>query len=46
MTAPTMIVDGEERTEVRTPKTVFRMKLPHPVPPMSFVRHKVELSGR
>jgi len=45
MTAPVMTVDGVEQTEVRTPKTVFRMKLPQSVPPMSFVRHKVELSG-
>ena len=46
MTAPMMTVDGVETSEVRTPKTVFRMKLPRCVPPMSFVRHKVELSGR
>ena len=38
--------EGNELREVRTPKTVFRMKLPRPVPPMSFVRHKVELSGK
>ncbi len=37
--------DGFALPEPRTPKTVFRMKLPRPVPPMSFVRHKVELSG-
>ena len=46
MTVPPLYVDGVERQEVRTPKTVFQMKLPQPVPPMSFVRHKVELSGR
>ena len=46
MTAPTMLVDGVEQTEVRTPKTLFQMKMPRPVPPLSFVRHKVELSGR
>ena len=47
MTVPTLCgEDGAELTEVRTPKTVFRMKLPRPVPPMSFVRHKVELSGK
>ena len=39
-------MEGNELREVRTPKTVFRMKLPRPVPPMSFVRHKVELSGK
>jgi len=25
---------------------VFTMQLPHPVPPMSFVRHAVDLGGR
>ena len=39
-------MDGNALREVRTPKTVFQMKLPRPVPPMSFVRHKVELSGK
>ena len=39
-------MEGSTLREVRTPKTVFRMKLPRPVPPYSFVRHKVELSGR
>ena len=39
-------MEGSTLHEVRTPKTVFRMKLPRPVPPYSFVRHKVELSGR
>jgi putative protease len=46
MTAPTLYVDGEPCDAVRTPKTVFQMKLPRRVPPLSFVRHKVELSGR
>ncbi len=46
LTAPVMYVDGVEQNEVRTPQTVFRMKLPRPVPPLSFVRHKVELSGK
>ena len=39
-------MDGNALREVRTPKTVFQMKLPRPVPPMSFVRHKVELGGK
>lgn len=38
-------MDGFELPEPRTPKTVFRMKLPRGVPPLSFVRHRVELSG-
>ena len=39
-------MDGFELSEPRTPQTVFRMKLPRQVPPLSFVRHKVELSGK
>ena len=47
MSAPVMYDwDGFELREPRTPKTVFRMKLPRQVPPLSFVRHKVELSGK
>lgn len=47
MTAPMMYdVDGFELPEPRTPQTVFQMKLPHAVPPVSFVRHRVELSGK
>ena len=47
LTVPVMYdADGFELREVRTPKTVFRMKLPRPVPPLSFVRRRVELSGR
>ena len=38
--------DGFELPEPRTPKSVFKMKLPRQVPPLSFVRHKVELSGK
>ena len=33
-------------TEPKTPQMVFTMQLPHPVPPMSFVRHAVDLGGR
>lgn len=47
LTAPVMYdADGFELREVRTPKMVFKMKLPRHVPPLSFVRHKVELSGK
>ena len=42
MTGP----EGESLTEVRTPQTVFRMRLPRPVPAWSILRHKVELSAR
>ena len=46
VTAPMMYdVNGFELSEPRTPKTVFKMKLPRAVPPLSFVRHRVELSG-
>ena len=32
-------------TEPRTPQMRFRAKLPQYVPPLSFVRHAVELSA-
>ena len=47
MTAPMMTdSQGLPLTEPKTPQMVFTMQLPQPVPPMSFVRHAVELSGR
>ena len=47
MTAPVMHdLEGFELTEPRTPQTVFKMKLPRFVPPMSFVRHAVSLSAK
>ncbi len=47
MIAPTMVdSEGQVLTEVKNPQMVFRMKLPHPVPPMSFVRHAVDLGGK
>ncbi len=47
MTVPVMRgAEGESLTEPKTPQMVFQMQLPHPVPPMSFVRHAVELSGK
>ena len=38
--------DGEVLLEPKTPQMTFTMELPRPVPPMSFVRHAVELSGK
>ncbi len=47
MTVPTLYdADDFEQSEIRTPQAIFRMKLPRPVPPLSFVRHAVELSGK
>lgn len=47
MTAPMMTdSQGLPLTEPKTPQMVFTMQLPHPVPPMSFVRHAVNLGGR
>ena len=37
---------GEIIDEPRTPQMPFRMKLPHPVPPFTMVRHAVELSAK
>ena len=36
--------DGAPLKEVRTPQMVFRMKLPQPVPPLSLLRRKADLS--
>ena len=47
MTAPMMTdSQGLPLTEPKTPQMVFTMQLPHPVPPISFVRHAVDLGGR
>ena len=47
MTAPVMEdSEGFALREPRTPQTVFKMKLPRYVPPMSFVRHAVSLSAK
>ncbi len=47
MTVPMMEdMEGAPLSEPRTPQSRFRMKLPCTVPPMSFVRHAVELSAR
>ena len=39
-------LDGQPLLEPKTPQMRFRAKLPRRVPPMSFVRHAVELSGK
>ena len=39
-------MDGIPLSEPRTPQMRLRAKLPAQVPPLSFVRHAVELSGR
>jgi putative protease len=39
-------LDGAPLREPKTPQMVFHMRLPRPVPPMSFVRHAVELSAK
>lgn len=39
-------IDGAEQTEIRTPQQIFHMHLGRYVPPMSFVRHAVELNGK
>ena len=39
-------MDGLPLTEPRTPQMRFKAKLPKQVPPMSFIRHAVELSAK
>ena len=39
-------MEGNVLLEPRTPQSLFKMKLPKPVPAMSFVRHAVELSAQ
>ena len=47
MTVPLMTdVEGLPLEEPRTPQMAFQMKLPRPVPPMTLVRHAVELSAK
>ena len=38
--------DGLPLQEPKTPQMVFTMQLPHPVPPLSFLRHAVDLGGK
>ena len=45
--APMMTdAEGNELREPKNPQMTFTMKLPHFVPPMSFVRHAVDLSAK
>lgn len=47
MTVPEMTdADGAPLSQPRTPQMVFHMKLPQPVPPLTLVRHGVELSAK
>ena len=47
MTVPPMEdLEGNVLLEPKTPQSRFRMKLPKQVPPLSFVRHAVELSAQ
>ena len=47
LTVPPMAdLDGNVLLEPKTPQSRFTMLLPRPVPPMSFLRHAVELSAR
>ena len=47
LTVPEMTdADGLPLFEPKTPQMTFTMPLPRPVPPMSFIRHAVELSGK
>ena len=47
LTVPPMAdLDGNVMLEPKTPQSRFTMQLPRPVPPMSFLRHAVELSAR
>ena len=47
MTVPMMEdMEGNALSEPRTPQSLFKMKFPQEVPPMSFVRHAVELSAK
>ena len=38
--------EGETVTEVRTPQSVFSMRLPRPVPPWTILRRKADLSAK
>ena len=47
MTVPMMEDEnGQPLEEPKTPQMIFKMRLPQPVPAMSFVRHGVDLSGK
>ena len=47
LTVPEMQdADGNALTEPKNPQMTFKMQLPKPVPPMTLVRHAVELSAK
>ena len=47
MTVPMMRdMEGNDLAEPKTPQSLFQMRLPKQVPPMSFVRHAVDLSAK
>ena len=47
LTVPEMTdADGLPLFEPKTPQMTFTMPLPRPVPPTSFIRHAVDLSGK
>jgi putative protease len=47
LTVPVMeTMEGEALEEPRTPQMQFRMQMPKVVPPMSILRHSVELSAK
>ena len=47
MTVPPMAdLEGNALLEPKTPQSRFTMRLPRPVPPLSFVRHAVALSAQ
>ena len=43
---PMQDMDGKVLLEPRTPQSLFQMQLPQKVPPLSFLRHAVELSAQ
>ena len=47
MTVPEMRDEtGTVIEEPRNPQMLLKLRLPHPVPPMTLVRHQVELSAK
>ena len=47
MTVPEMRDEtGTVIEEPRNPQMLLKLRLPRPVPPMSFIRHAVALSGK
>ena len=47
MKAPVMqTMEGEELLEPKNPQMLFKMQLPQYMPPLSIIRHEVDLSGK